>query len=415
MLKPPRPRIANSAFFVLLLAAGPIAATNPLSILWTGPAIMLASMMIAWGAESAQFFMAQGFALVILAWMQTLPEFALEALLAWKQQTHLLIANLTGAIRLLIGLGWPMIYYAAAWSYRRRYGRPMREIRIAPHQSVQVVGVLCCLVYVAVIAVKGSLGPFDALILIGIYAAYLWLLQRLPSEDTEDVEDLGAIPRAIVNAPRGLRIAAIWLLFAAGGAAIFFVIDPFVGSLFAISGALGVSEFIFIQWVAPFLSEFPEGVSAFYWARSIDRASLALMNMVSSNITQWTLLAALLPVVLSISHGTPSAIIFDAQQQVEVRMTLGQSLVGALFLINMQLAWWEAAVLFVLWAVQFAFSVVPPEGSIGYFASHVHSWTTWAYFIWVWIELARMLAGRRKPQAFKEFLKVWKTAVTMPR
>ena len=47
----------------------------------------------------------------------------------------------------------------------------------------------------------------------------------------------------------------------------------------------------FIQWVAPFLSEFPEKVSAFLWARRVTHAPMALMNMVSSNINQWTLLA----------------------------------------------------------------------------------------------------------------------------
>ena len=45
-------------------------------------------------------------------------------------------------------------------------------------------------------------------------------------------------------------------------------------------------------------------------------------------------------------------------------MTLGQSLLGTLFLVNMRLAWWEAAGLFVLWAVQFALSPFPgPAGA----------------------------------------------------
>jgi hypothetical protein len=37
---------------------------------------------------------------------------------------------------------------------------------------------------------------------------------------------------------------------------------------------------------------------------------MALMNMVSSNINQWTLLTAMLPVVYSISLGSPAAIVF---------------------------------------------------------------------------------------------------------
>ncbi len=86
----------------LLLAAIPIRPESPWATLWTLPAILAASMMIAWAAESAQFFVAQGFALAILAWLQTLPEFAVEAVIAWKQQVPLMLANLTGALRLLV-------------------------------------------------------------------------------------------------------------------------------------------------------------------------------------------------------------------------------------------------------------------------------------------------------------------------
>src|SRR5215471_6674031 len=105
---------------LLLFAAAPtIRETSPETILWAAPGILLAAMMIAWGAETAQFFIAQGFALAILAWMQTLPEFAVEAVLAWKQQVPLLLANLTGALRLLTGFGWPVIYLTAAVTKRR--------------------------------------------------------------------------------------------------------------------------------------------------------------------------------------------------------------------------------------------------------------------------------------------------------
>ena len=87
-------------------------------------------MMIAWAAESAQYFIAQGLALAILAWMQTLPEFAVEAVFAWKQQVPLLLANLTGALRLLTGLGWPVIYFTAAFFTSAAQQEPLRLIRL---------------------------------------------------------------------------------------------------------------------------------------------------------------------------------------------------------------------------------------------------------------------------------------------
>src|SRR3989440_3242863 len=115
---------------LLLLTVTAIPEASPSSVLWTAPSILAASMLIAWAAESAQFFIAQGVALAILAWLQTLPEFAVEAVLAYRQQVPLLLANLTGALRLLIGLGWPMIYATAAVAFRPREGKPLRSIRL---------------------------------------------------------------------------------------------------------------------------------------------------------------------------------------------------------------------------------------------------------------------------------------------
>src|SRR5262245_5741548 len=404
-----KPQVGLPVFALLLLAGLPIAEVGPWSVLWTAPAILAAAMLIAWAAESAQFFIAQGFALAILAWLQTLPEFAVEAVLAWKQQTPLLLANLTGALRLLTGLGWPMIYATAAFFYRRRESKPLRQIKLEDEHCVEVVGLLACMGYVTVIWWKSSLTLFDAVVLILIYGAYLAVLSKMPAKEAEGIEDLERVPRVVVTAPKRVRVAAIGGMFIGGGGLIYFAAEPFLGSLLAVAAAIGVPNFVFMQWAAPFVSEFPEKVSAFYWARTIDRASMALMNMVSSNINQWTLLAAMLPIVYSMSRGEPSAITFDEQQQLEILMTLGQSLVGALFLINMELAWWEALALFLLWGVQFVLSPVKPgPGIIGALAKGIHRYVTIAYFAWAGVEIVRLLAGRRKPEALRLFAVMWK-------
>jgi len=395
-----------------LLLAIPIQQVSPETALLATPAILLAAMLIAWAAESAQFFIAQGFALAILAWLQTLPEFAVEFVLAWKQQVPLLLANLTGALRLLTGLGWPMIYFVAAFFYRRQTGRPLREIKLSDEHCVEVVGLLAPLIYVVFIWAKRSLDLIDAAVLIALYVAYLLVLSKMPPQEHEAIEDLERIPRAIVTSRRPARIALIAGLFLGGGLMIYFTAEPFLGSLLAISAALGVPSFVFIQWVAPLVSEFPEKVSAFYWARTVQRAPMALMNMVSSNINQWTLLAAMLPIVYSISRGQPSSIPFDDQQVLEILMTLGQSLVGMLFLVNMRLAWWEAAALFGLWGIQFSFSPVAPGPTLlGYIATHIHWWVTVAYLLWFGLGMIRYLFGKRRPEAFHMFAVMWRRHV----
>lgn len=410
-----RPTVYPATAFALL-ASVEIVHVGPETALWATPAILGAAMLIAWAAESAQFFIAQGFALAILAWLQTLPEFAVEAVLAWKQQTPYLIANLTGALRLLTGLAWPMIYAVAAFGHRRKYGRPLGSIRLANEHSIEVIGLLAPLLYMLVVWAKGTLNLFDAAVLIGIYAAYLAVLSKMPPQGHEGVEDLDRIPRAVVRAPRGWRTFWIAGMFVVGGGMIYYAAEPFLGSLFAISALLGVPSFVFIQWVAPFVSEFPEKVSAFYWARTIDRAAMALMNMVSSNINQWTLLAAMLPIVFSISAGAPSAIHFDEQQELEIIMTIGQSLVGMIFLVNMELVWWEALALFGLWFGQFVLSPVKPDPTpLGMLAGHSHLAVTVIYFAWFGVELIRAAAGGRKPEAFRLFAEHWRRYVRPAR
>src|SRR5262249_50946116 len=156
------------------------------------------------------------------------------------------------------------------------------------------------------------------------------LMSRMPPEEAETVDDIGRIPRSIVLAPKPLRISSILILFVVGGAAVFLIADPFLAGLFGLSTLAGIPRYQFIQWIAPLVSESPEGISAYYWARDYKRASIALMNMVSSNINQWPLLAALLPCVLSLSAGRATPIPLDAMQSRDLLLTLAQSLLGAI-------------------------------------------------------------------------------------
>lgn len=397
------PSFELKASLLLLLAAIPLQTGTPWAILWTAPAILFASIVIAWGAESAQFFVAQGFALAMLAWMQTLPEFAVEAVLAWKQQSALLMANLTGAIRLLTGVAWPMIFLTAAVVHKRRTGRALKSIRLDPHHSVEVIGLVAPLVYALFIWWKGSLHLFDGLILIGLYAAYLLVLTRLPPEKDEGIEDIARIPRRIVLAPRLYRNLGILLCFGAGGCLIYFVAEPFLGSLIALAGAAGIPTFLVIQWLAPVISEFPEMLSTFYFARQDEKAPVALMNVASSNLNQWTLLFGLLPVVFSLGRGSVASIPLDPQQRAELLLTIAQSLVALVFLANMSFSRLEAIAMCSLFVSQFAL----PH----FFGDASKLWITAAFFAWFALELLRMLLRRRTPAALSEFAQTWRDHV----
>lgn len=371
-----------------------IVKTSALSAIWTFPSILLSAFVIAWGAEAAQFLISQGLALAILAWLQTLPEFAVEAVIAWNagkdpSQTHLAIANFTGSLRLLVGLGWPMIYFVAATFGWKRHHRFI-AVQLDEEHAVEIFGLLLPILYFTFIWWKGSLTFWDAFPLTGCYVLYLWILWKIPPREQEDeaLEDLGVVPRRVLQMKPGPRGVSIIVLFLAGGAILYFSAHPFLNSMLAIAASLGVTTFVFVQWVAPFLSEFPEKLSAFYWARKVNTANVALMNMVSSNINQWSILSAMIPILFVISAGELRPLTFDTMQRQEILLTILQSFLGFLLLLNLELQFHEAVILFVFWFVQF---VMP-------------SWREemiYVYLAWCIVELVRLIVSREAPRAWR--------------
>ena len=387
-----------------LLAAVLQAGGSALSALWTFPSILLSAFFVAWGAEAAQFLISQGLALAILAWLQTLPEFAVEAVIAWEagkdpERAHLAIANLTGAIRLLLGLGWPMIYFVFAFSARgqRKAGDRLPVIQLEREHSVEVVGLVPPLLYFLIIILRQRITWVDAVVLIGLYVVYLWILTRNPPKAAESLDDAPAVSRWAYRQRGWRRQAAIGALFAVGGLLLYVTAHPFLTSMIALAGLIGINQFFLVQWVAPFLSEFPEFVSTFTWARRVTQAPMALMNIVSSNINQWTILAAMIPLVYGYSHlrnhGAWADFPFDPGQRIEIVLTLLQTALGVMLLANMEFDWLDATALFALWVVQFS---VP----------HLREEVALAYGVWMVILVIQFVVGRKRLLAPKYF---WET------
>src|SRR5436305_588494 len=201
--------------------------SSAFSALWTFPSILISAFVIAWGAEAAQFLISQGLALAILAWLQTLPEFAVEAVIAWEagkdpSQTHLAIANFTGSLRLLVGLGWPMIYFVAAifgWKEHRRF----IAVKLDDEHAIGIFGLLLPILYFTFIWWKGSLSFWDAFPLSACYFLYLFILWKIPPREQEEeaLDDLGVVPLRVLQMqprPRGVSILA---LFVVGGAILY--------------------------------------------------------------------------------------------------------------------------------------------------------------------------------------------------
>jgi len=362
--------------------------------LWTFPSILVSAFVVAWGAEVAQFAVSQGLALALLAWVQVLPEFAVEAVIAWNRDIPLMTANFTGALRLLTGLGWPMIWLVHAVSCRRRGSREAwPPIHLEEEHAAEVVGLLPPLIYFAWIIYKGTLDCVDSAVLLALYGAYLVLLNRIPPKEHEEMDDMAAVPRAILKLPSPARNIAVVGLFVIGAVGIYFTAHPFLYSMVGLATVLGVSQFVFVQWVAPFLSEFPEFVSTSNWARGRGKAGMALMNIVSSNINQWTVLAAMIPIVYSASLGHLAAVPLH-EHRVELVLTLLQGTLGMVLIANFNFHAHEALGLFALWFAQFWVPSWREEISI-------------VYAVWLMLEIGSATWRPDRLRAFTVLPKLW--------
>lgn len=320
----------------------------------TGLAIVAAAFCLSWGVEGLETIVPQAVALAILALIEVAPEYSFEVILAYRQQTTLAAASMTGANRLLLGLGWPLLMLAAYISARRK-GQRYSEIQLSREQTSQIVFLLLASLYAFVIVLKQSLSMVDSAILILIYGLYVFVSLRVGSTSCkESNEEEGGGVAARTKKLRGFaRGSAIGAFLIFGAFVLYFGAEPFIDAILRIARLLGVSQFILIQWVAPFLSEFPESVTAYIWAASIVAAAMGLSNLISSKLNQWTLLIAAIPIAYSFGGGHVQTLRFDAQVRDEIFITAGQSLFGSVLLLTLRFSVREAIALLVLFLIQF--------------------------------------------------------------
>ncbi len=320
--------------------------------------VIVSALIMSWAAEAAEFSISQGLAVAIIALLQVIPEFMVEAVIAWRKDVDLMMANFTGSNRLLMGVGWPLIFVTADIYSRIRKKEKISFIELRPENIVEVATLFIASLYFVVVLIKRDLQVYDGIFLGITFVAYMYILRVLPEEAEEKKEDLLAMPRSLVDVSDGRRRGLLlWGLFAVGGLTMWAVADPFLDSMKEVAAAAGISVFVFVQWVAPFLSEFPEKVTAFYWARTVRLGPMALLNMISSKVNQWTLLVSMIPIVYSVSMGRISTIPLDVHHREEILLSMMMTFYGCSTLAKLKFTRGNAIILFVLWLAQFLFPV----------------------------------------------------------
>ena len=320
-----------------------------------GVAIVAAAFLLAWAAEAAEVDISQALAVAFIAFVAVLPEYAVDLTFAWKagkdpEFAQFAVANMTGANRLLIGLGWSAVFFIF-WMRTRG-----RVLSLGRGNALDVVALTAATLYSFTIPLKGSISLLDTVVLFAIFVAYMYGISRAEGDEPHLVGPaawLGGL------AQRRRRLANAWLfIFAA--AVILASAEHFAEGLVESGTKLGIDEFLLVQWLAPLASEAPEflvaGILAFR-----GRASVGLAALLSSKVNQWTLLVGGLPVVYSISSGTVDGVAgvfggglpMDARQSEEVLLTAAQSLFAVAVLISLSLGRYEAGALLGLFLIQF--------------------------------------------------------------
>jgi cation:H+ antiporter len=319
-----------------------------------GIAILGAAFGLSWAAELVQMDVSQALALALLALIAVLPEYAVDAVFALEAgrdpavaQAGYAVANMTGANRLLIGVGWSSVMLLAWW----RHGA--RRVALDRGQVLEMGVLLLATVYALVIPFKGELNLLDTVVLLSLFGLYSWAAARAPAEEPHL-----AGPAATMGAwPTTWRRAATVGLFAFAGFAIFLSAEPFAHALVETGTDLGIDEFLLVQWLAPLASEAPEFIVAllFVWR---GQAAAGMRTLVSSKVNQWTLLIATLPIVFSLGAGSLGGMPLVARQQHELWLTAAQSLFAVVLISEFAIERWEALALLVPFAAQL---VLPPS------------------------------------------------------
>jgi len=345
-----------------------------------GMAIVGAAFVLSWAAEVAQLDVSAGLAIAVLAFIAVLPEYAVDMVFAYKggnavelygaschppgatgeDACSLALANMTGANRLLIGIGWSLVVFIAWYRTRNRGVNRISDVRLDRPHAVEVSFLGLATLYSLTLPLKSAITMVDAVVLVGIFLAYTVRLSRAPAEEPHLVGPARLIGTFRVRRRR-LAVIAMFL-FAAF--VILLCAEAFAESLVATGERFGISEFLLVQWLAPLASEAPELLIAGLYAWRMN-TNAGLGTLVSSKVNQWTLLVGTLPIVFSIGLGHLGGLPIDAHQRGELLLTAAQSFFALAVLVTLSISTREAMLLFGLFWAQFILGAMVPESAEG--------------------------------------------------
>lgn len=338
--------------------------TNPgFTSFLSGLAIVGAAFILSWGAELAERDIPRSLALIALALISVLPEYAVDLHFAWEagrnpEYKAFAVANMTGANRVIIGIGWSLVAIVYYFKHKQK------EIPLDKSQGLELSVLLLATVYSLILPIKGSLSLIDCALFFAMFLYYAARAARGEKHD-DDLEGIaGYLDQNLGNVARRVAVIA---MFAFAGYAIWLSAEPFAEGLVSTGARYGIDKFLLVQWLAPLASESPEGAIAVIFALK-GKGSTGIGALISSKINQWTLLVGAIPLVYCISAGVTTGMELDHRQKEELLLTSAQSFFAAIVIADFHFALWEAILLMTLFIAQFFF----PQESIRYIFSGLY-------------------------------------------
>lgn len=316
-------------------------------------AVVGAAFLLSWAAETAEMDVPRSLSLAVVALLAVLPEYAVDMYFAWMagrvggDYIHYAAANMTGANRLLLGVGWSLVAFVAMLKTRKK------EVELDEGIRLEFFVLLIASLYCFLIPLRGEISLIDSVVLIFLYALYVKLALKAPREEFEPA----GVPAYFCKLPVKKRRVSVVILMLYAALIIFISVEAFAEGLIKTAENFGIDEFLMVQWIAPLASESPEFIVAMYLVRKL-RVTAGINALVSSKVNQWTLLIGCLAVVYSIALAHPSDLPLDARQREEVLLTAAQSLLGVAIIIDLRLHLYEAALLLSLFLLQFVYQSV---------------------------------------------------------
>lgn len=331
------------------------------ALLIFGAAVVAASFLLAWAAETAQIDVSGGLATALLALIAVLPEYAVDLYYAYvsghnPEYTQYAAANMTGSNRLLMGLGWPVVVLVGILVARKSGSGKSTGLTLEPANRVELGFLLIAGVIAFAVPATGEIHLGLGLALLAWFGFYLY---KLGQGDVEEPDLIGTAA-ALGELPNRRRRVAVIGLFVVSGAVILLCAKPFADNLVAAGTELGVNRFLLVQWLAPLASEAPEFIIATIFATR-GKGTAAIATLISSKVNQWTLLIGSLP----ISHllgGGGYALYLDSRQVEEMLLTATQTMMGVALILALRFHRGAAVALLGLFLVQFA--IVSTQGRL---------------------------------------------------